>query len=288
MKKIFGILVLLAVLIVSCSEQRTKDIYERQLLLVFNDNLLRIDSLMQYDADSGTYYKKDARGYTLLARLDKHSELTLPATYDSLPVHTVGAMSLVCEKGVVDIESGVEKVEAYALFGDIRVVNIPISVTTIYAKGVYCQDVTIFAAANTKPEGWDSNWTNSTSVYYGCSGGLAGDLIYAFTPSDEVALIKYTGDFPLYIPSYVKGKEVTTIKTGFFNGDYAVVYIPASVMTIEYHSFIFSSRQYSLFYAMATERPENWSSNWYYSSYYGGNSGVSITWNTQFEESFID
>ena len=52
MKKIFGILVLLAVLIVSCSEQRTKDIYERQLLLVFNDNLLRIDSLMQYDADS--------------------------------------------------------------------------------------------------------------------------------------------------------------------------------------------------------------------------------------------
>ena len=43
---------LLAVLIVSCFEQRTKDIYERQLPLVFNDNLLRIDSLIQYDADS--------------------------------------------------------------------------------------------------------------------------------------------------------------------------------------------------------------------------------------------
>ena len=241
-----------------------------------------------YDPHNELYYYADGNGYSLLAYMDIAADtLTIPGKYNEKTVHTIrsGAIEGLPMLKSVKISSGVTKIQSYA-FDNLSLLSviIPTSVTTVnaYAFNNVCS--TFYAAASAKPSEWDSYWagssTSSHSVVYGVNAdtlSVDGDFLY-YTSNGTATLVKYLGTTNyILIPKTLGGCTVTTVKQGFFNGNYATVIIPSTVTRIEYRAFVSNSSSKTTFYCVAAEKPELWDSAWNYNSY--SSSYTTVNWN---------
>ena len=205
-----------------------------------------------YDKALGMYLCKEGAGYSVLSYTpETDGLLSIPSVYDSLPVLRIRSHAIVVPEGVTDLALGsaTERLDprAVAIEGSLRSVYFPASVKTAETGAIVGKSERYFFGAKTLPSGFSAAFAQdlsaSTVLYSVAPGTLCETEQYLYiSHADAVTLLCFYGNVDtLNIPSTLGGKKVTCIKTGFFEGYYTrKITIPASVVTVEKHSFSFT------------------------------------------------
>ena len=115
-------------------------------------------------------------GYEVTSYTGTDAKVYIPATYESLPVTTIGNSAFFRRTNLTEvvIPDSVTTIanSAFSRCTGLTKIVIPDSVTTIgeYAFD-YCNNLTIYCKMESKPSGWDSNWNSSNRpVVWGYTG----------------------------------------------------------------------------------------------------------------------
>jgi hypothetical protein len=166
----------------------------------------------------------------------------------------------------IEIPDTVTSIDSKAFYNctSLKKIVIPYSVESIsYEAFMDCANLTIYCEAESKPEGWSSDWNSSDRpVVWNISGFTEDGLIYRET-KNGIAIVGYTGNATtLEIPNEINGKPVTAIGEDAFSNCYSLksVVIPNSVTTIGSEAF-FGCNSLTI-YCEAESKPEGWDSYW--------------------------
>ena len=181
---------------------------------------------------------------------------TIAGVYDGNPESYVGASDCTIFKGCsalafVSIGENVQTIPAYLFFkcSLLTSIVVPKRVTTINQYAFYyCTNLTIYAEAESQPDGWNSLWNTSDRPvvwgYGGSHGTTENGLRWALHKDGTVAIIgwSYLGITDLVIPEQIEGHSVTSISDRTFeNKGITSIVIPDTVTEIGVYAFSRSS-----------------------------------------------
>lgn len=246
----------------------------------------------KFEHDESFYYVDNGASYSLLAYMRfGHEELTVPASFNNKQVTTILSSAITCDYTLkrITFADGITTVRPYAIAQNEKLtsVYIPNSVSLINANGMYTSnEVNIYAAAESKPMDWDTNWTkNYNHVYFNVGTLVENNMFIYSIKNNQISLLKYNAlTTNVYIPSEIDGYPVTEIRTGFYPGTRgATVLIPNSVTRIQANAFQNpNSKQFNI-YCQAESKPADWDSDWKYS-----NINVSFNQSAKFNYLYTD
>ena len=207
-------------------------------------------------------------------------KLTIPQMHDGKVVTKIAGSGFSGCTSLKEIEipnSITEIMEnAFNYCTSLTSVTIPSSVTTIgsYAFSGCVSLATIYCEAESRPNGWDSNWeygVNSNVIwdYFGDNGIYDEEFSYAVCGNQEnkyIKITKYNGiKVEVTIPKSINSLYVTTIESCAFNNCTSLtsITIPSSVITIGRNAFE-GCTSLTTIYCEAESQPKGWDSNWKY------------------------
>ncbi len=234
---------------------------------------------LYYDAAGEMYFCKENNGYALLSYMGlSKKDVRVPSRVNGLSVFSIRSYAIVRHATLdvfeqVYIESGIRKMQSYAICGDVACVYIPKSVKTLHAYGVDSRRAQYLLEAPEIPQEWDANWASnahSATIRYGISSEY--QLSDGFLYTEEVGtvtLIQYVGTSrTILIPRQIQGKDVIGIGTYFLTSARGyTVYIPKEVQFIEKRAFVNDSSSRFYVYAEVDTVPNGWDEEWYYNAY---------------------
>lgn len=241
------------------------------------------------DDDTCVYLKKTL-SYEVVSIKNKAGLVTIPSTYNLLPVTRINTCALYGNTltTAVEIEDGIDKISARAFCysNSLLFVNVPDSVDIVNQYGFYDLDnCVVYIAHKSIPEDWDSSWCYSIDDYVlnskaNCSSD--GNYLYE-TIDNKLYITKYlkiiSTKTPIIIPEKIDGKTVYGVRSYAFRGDASnsssnrYIFVIPSTITVMESSAIYISSYYGysnlyLNFTSSTDIPSTWNSNWFY-SYYG-------------------
>lgn len=239
------------------------------------------------DDDTCVYLKKTL-SYEVVSIKNKAGLVTIPSTYNLLPVTRINTYALCGETltTAVEIEDGINKISTKAFYCayNLQYINIPDSVDIINQYGFYTlSDCVIYIERKSIPEDWDSSWYYSIDSYVlnaHTNLNQTGDYLYE-TVDGKVYLTQYLKEIkpgtPIFIPEKIDGKTVYGVREKCFVGlssnsssNRYVFVVPDTITAMEYHAIYLESYGYAYVYlefASSSTVPSTWNSNWVYSSY---------------------
>ncbi|MBE6605082.1 MAG: hypothetical protein E7639_05205 [Ruminococcaceae bacterium] len=251
--------------------------------------MLAVDPSDIVDDDTCVYLKKTL-SYEVVSIKNKAGLVTIPSTYNLLPVTRINTYALCGETltTAVEIEDGIDKISAKAFCEahNLRYINIPDSVDIVNQYGFYSlSDCVIYIAHKSIPEDWDSSWYRSIDDYVlnskaNCSSD--GNYLYEII-DNKLYITEYlkiiSTKTPIIIPEKIEGKTVYGIRSYAFRGEASnsssnrYIFVVPSTITVMESNAIYISSYYGysdlyLNFTSSIDIPSTWNSNWFY-SYYG-------------------
>jgi hypothetical protein len=249
--------------------------------------MLAVDPSDIVDDDTCVYLKKTL-SYEVVSIKNKAGLVTIPATYNLLPVTRINTFALLYAiTTAVEIEDGIEKIAAQAFYGspNLKYINVPNSVDVVNQYGFYdLDDCVIYIEHKSIPEDWDSNWYyNIDSYVLNAHANLnqTGDYLYE-TVDGKVYLAQYLKEVkpgtPIFIPEKIDGKAVYGIREKCFyaktasdsSSDRYIFVMPDSITVMEYQAiYLYYGYAYVyLEFASSSDIPSTWNSSWIYNYHY--------------------
>lgn len=249
--------------------------------------MLAVDPSDIVDDDTCVYLKKTL-SYEVVSIKNKAGLVTIPSTYNLLPVTRINTYALCGETltTAVEIEDGIDKISAKAFCeaDNLRYINIPNSVDIVNQYGFYILgDCVIYIEHQSIPEDWDSSWYYDIDGYVlnsqaSCSQN--GEYLYEIV-NGKLYLIRYLPTIstktPIFIPEKVDGKTVYGVRSYCFEGTASnsssnryIFVVPDTITVMESNAIYLNSYGYSYLYLefdSSSEIPSTWNSYWVYNSY---------------------
>ena len=224
-----------------------------------------------YKLIDGVLYSKDGTTLVCYPAGKKDTSFTIPSSVTSIGRDAFyGCTSLTS----VTIPESVTSIGSFAFYNctSLESVIIPSSVMTVGSVafrffGPNLENRDVYCQADSKPEGWASDWTGnslfSPNVHWGVKALCENDeFTYIVHNSDEITITGYKlQEEMVIIPSKIDGLPVTKILANTFVGVDA--FVPSSVVTIEKNAFCSSnSRDVNTVYCEVESKPEVWDEYW--------------------------
>ncbi len=221
-------------------------------------------------------------------------DLNIPSSVQGKTVNRIASFafkkslkSLIMPSSITDIDSyafygveiietlemgdGIQRIASYAFYDSAAFVFIPKTVALI-GEHAFSSGCTLFTPYIERPLGWDSNFANSSTIYWNTKKVLSEKGFTAILKTnDKAAIIAYDEAYNLgtiFIPEKIQGYTVNEIRANAIQistGNVKVV-IPDTIQIIERFGVYLSGGNSRIFVETynSSTKPSDWNSNWYY------------------------